>query len=299
MRLDQLTGYTAFLAVSRHQGFTAAAAEMQVSTSALSQAVMQLEQRLGARLFNRTTRSVRLTEAGAVFLARVGPAFDELTSAESELVNQALHPSGMLRLTVPRIASMLLESLIPTFLAAHPDINIEVVVEDALVDIVAGGYDAGIRLGESIERDMVATRIGPEQETALVASPNYLRSRGTPKSIAELALHSCINHRLASGEIYRWELKRNKKQIRVEVSGQLTVNDPSFAVASAISGVGIALTLKGFIKEELACGRLIQILADHSPAFPGFFIYYSTRRLLPAKLRAFIDFAREKRPAHG
>lgn len=249
---------------------------------------------LGTRLFNRTTRSVRLSEAGAAFLERIGPVFEELASAEGELSSHAERPFGTLRLTVPRIAAPLLESIMPGFLAAYLDIKAETMLEDALVDVVAGGYDAGIRLGEIVERDMVATRFGPEQETAVVASPNYLKFRGTPKTIAGLTGHSCINHRLPSGEIYRWELKQQKKQIRVEVAGQLTVNDPGLAVASAIAGVGIAFTFKSYVKEHLASGSLIQILADCSPAFPGFYLYYSTRRLLPAKLRAFIDYIRDK-----
>jgi DNA-binding transcriptional LysR family regulator len=238
---------------------------------------------------------VRLTEAGAAFLARVAPALDELTIAEDELADHAARPFGTLRLTVPRIASIALESVLPGFLAAYPDVRVSVTVQDVFVDIVAAGYDAGVRLGESIERDMVATPLGRPQEAALVAAPSYLKRNGTPRTVADLTRHSCINHRLGSGEIYRWELVHDDKPLRVEVSGQLTVDDPALAVAAAIGGVGIAFTFKSYVKQALASGTLVRVLAGSSPVFPGFHLYYPTRRLLPAKLRAFVDYLHAKR----
>jgi DNA-binding transcriptional LysR family regulator len=294
MRLDQLSGYTAFLAVARNGGFSTAATALDVSPSALSQAITQLEQRLGARLFDRTTRSVRLTEAGQAFLARVGPALDELAAAGGDLADHAARPFGTLRLTVPRVATTLvLEPLLAGFLAACPDVTVEVSVDDASVDIVAAGFDVGIRLGEWVARDMITTRLGPAQDTALVASPRYLKRRGTPQSPADLARHACINHRLASGSVYRWELAMDGKPLVVDVQGPLVVNDMALALSAARADIGIAFTYRSLAERDLASGDLVRVLARHSPSFPGFYLYYSSRRLVPAKLRAFIDHFRQ------
>jgi DNA-binding transcriptional LysR family regulator len=298
LKIDQLSGYLAFHAVARCRSFTAAGRELDVSASAVSQAVTQLERRLGARLFDRTTRSVALTEAGAAFLERVGPALDQLAGASDDVQDRADRPSGTLRLTVPRIASrLLLAPLLPRFLAAHPELRVDVTVDDTLHDIVADGFDAGIRLGETVGKDMVAVRLGSPQETAIVCSPKYLRKHGTPKTPADLRRHACINHRLAtSGTIYRWELVVGGKDVDVAVEGPLTVNDTDLAVAAALAGVGIACTFASYVERELATGRLVRVLERHSPPFPGFHLYHSSRKLVPGKLRAFIDFCRRELP---
>ena len=292
MKLDQFVGYTAFLAVAKHQGFSPAAIELDVTPSALSQSVTQLEQRLGARLFHRTTRSVRLTEAGAAFLARIGPALSELANAGSDLAEHSARPFGTLRFTAPRIAFPLLESIVPGFLVAYPDVKVDMVVDDAFVDIVTEGYDAGIRLGESVEKDMVATRIGPKQEAVVVASPSYLKLHGGPKVPADLANHNCIRQRLASGTIYRWEFEVEGKELSIDVTGSLTVNDPALAVVAAVKDVGIAFSFKSFVERDLAAGKLVRILTKYSPAFSEYFLYYPSRSQLPAKLQAFISYCR-------
>lgn len=292
MKLDQFMGYTAFMAVAKHKGFSAAAIELDVTPSALSQAITNLEQRVGARLFHRTTRSVRLTEGGAAFLARIAPALNELAAAGSDLAEHSARPFGTLRFTAPRIAFPLLESIVPSFLKAYPDVKVDMCVDDAFVDIVAGGYDAGIRLGESVEQDMVATRIGPRQEAVVVASPVYLKQYGTPKIPADLAGHNCIRQRLASGTIYRWEFDVDGKDLSVDVSGSLTVNDPALAVDGAVAGVGLAYSFKNFVAQELKSGALVRVLTKYSPAFSEYFLYYPSRHQLPAKLQAFISHCR-------
>lgn len=292
MKLDQFVGYTAFLAVAKHEGFSAAAIELEVTPSALSQAITSLEHRVGARLFHRTTRSVRLTEAGSEFLTRIGPALQELVAAGSDLAEHAARPFGTLRFTAPRIAFPLLEAIVPSFLVQYPDVKVDMSVDDAFVDIVTGGFDAGIRLGESVEKDMVATRIGPRQQAVIVASPAYLKQHGTPKIPEDLAAHNCIRQRLASGTIYRWEFEVDGKDLSVDVAGSLTVNDPALAVAAATAGVGLAFSFKGFVVRELENGTLVRVLTKYSPVFSEYFLYYPSRRQLPAKLQAFINHCR-------
>ncbi|WP_034370815.1 LysR family transcriptional regulator [Comamonas testosteroni] len=291
MQQDQLDGLVAFVTVAEEKGFSAAAVRLGVSASAVSQTVRTLEQRLGAVLFNRTTRSVNLTEAGQRYYERVQPALELLTDASQALVRDSGQPGGLLRINVPRAAYLIvLRPILRRFMEAYPDITVEMQVESHLVDIVAQGYDAGIRFGHLVEKDMVALRVGPPLSTHIIASPKYLEHRGVPRHPHDLMDHECINFRFpTTGQIERWEFARGDESFQLLVKGRLIVNDASVLVRSALDGLGIANMINGYIEPLLARGRLVRILEDWSPALPHLHLYYPSRRV-PAKLRALIDY---------
>lgn len=295
MKLTQLDGMLAFATVAQTRSFTAAAAVLDVTPPAVSQAVKQLEDRIGVRLFHRTTRSVSLTEAGERFHARVGPALTELTEAAAELDSYREGPTGTLRLNVPKIAwQVLLQPIVAGFLQTHPGIRLEVRLDDGFIDIVAAGFDAGIRIGESVQRDMVASVLTNKERICLVASPDYLAKHGTPKNIEALREHACIRFRFSgSGAIYRWELKQGSKMIEVEVDGPFTTSDSVSMIEAARAGIGIAYVFERQAKEDLASGRLLPVLPQNWHTYEGFRLYYPSRRQMPTKLRAFIDYCRE------
>jgi len=301
MQRDQLDGLLAFVYVAEKRSFTAAAARLGVSPSAVSQTVRQLEQKLGLRLLNRTTRSVGLTEAGTRFLERVGPAVGHLLAAVDDLSDLRDRPSGLLRLNLSRIAcAMLLEPVLSDFLRAYPEIRLDVALDDGFVDIVKDGFDAGIRLGGTVERDMVAIRLGPEHiGLALVGSPDYLARRGRPEHPRDLAAHDCVRHRfVTSGVIWRWEFEHfDGETVQVAVDGPLIANDSSLTVRAALDGIGLAYTLDAYVAPHVASGRLVRLLPDWSPRFPGFQLYHPGRIGMPPKLRAFVDFIRERAAA--
>lgn len=291
---EQLSELAAFTAVARHLSFRRAALERGVSPSALSHAIRALEARLGVRLFNRTTRSVALTEAGAQLFARLQPAFGDIQEALQAASQLRDTPAGLLRLNVPRsAAALLLAPIVAEVVKRHPGLRVEVVTDDALVDIVAGGFDAGIRFGEQLMRDMVAVRLGPEMRLAVVASPAYLAQHGRPAKPQDLHDHLCIRRRFPSGAIYRWELERRGKQLQVDVQGPLTLDDSSMILQCAAAGAGIAMVFEKEALPLLSSGALARVLEDWCPAFPGMFLYYPSRRHMPAGLRAFISTARE------
>lgn len=292
MKLNQLDGILAFVCVAQKRSFTAAAAQLEVTASAVSQAVSQLEQRLGVRLFHRSTRSVSLTEAGQGFFARVAPAVAELGEAAASLDDYRAGPTGLLRLNASHVVwEMFLRRVVADFLVAYPGMRVEVQLEDGFVDIVEGGFDAGIRLGESVQRDMVAAVLTRSERVALVASPVYLARRGTPASIEALREHACIRFRFrGSGGIYRWELMRAGQLVEVEVDGPLTLSDSRSMREAALDGIGIANTFERFVADDLAQGRLLPVLQPHWPSFGGFCLYYPSRAQMPAKLRAFVDY---------
>ena len=294
MKLTQLDGLVAFVTVAHKRSFTAAAAALEVTPPAVSQAVRQLEARLGVLLLHRTTRSVGLTEAGGRFLARVAPAVTELEEAAAELDADSGGVNGVLRLNAPHVVhEMLLRPLLPGFLAAHPGLQVELVLDDGFIDIVAGGFDAGVRLGDSVQRDMVTAQLTPRERTCIVASPAYLARRGEPASLDALREHDCIRFRFPStGAIYRWELMRGGKQVEVKVEGPLTVSDSLSMLQAALDGIGLAYAFERHAGPALADGRLRPVLPRSWPTLPGFHLYYPNRRQLPAKLRAFIDFCR-------
>lgn len=300
MRQDQFDGLAAFISVAEEGGFTAAAMRLGVSASAVSQAIRALEARLGAPLFNRTTRSVHLTEAGAQYLARIRPAVGEISMATEELGRGADEPSGLLRITVARSAYMiLLQPILRRFMAAHPAIELEVSINNQLVDIVAGGFDAGIRFGDTVERDMVAVKVGPPIAAHIVAAPDYLGRRGIPRCPDELAGHDCIRLRNGRGEVERWEFVREGELFEIAVPGRLILNDFAAMVQAAIDGLGITYMINGYIERFIDDGRLVRLLADWSPTMSPLTLYYPDRRRVPPKLRALIDFMRADRSPRG
>lgn len=290
----------AFAAIARLRSFRRAAAELGVSPSALSHALRALETRVGVRLLNRSTRSVAPTEAGERLLAQFAPALQGIADALDQVNAFRQTPLGTLRINAPRIAcEQVLGPLVTRFLAAHPGMRAELVADDAFVDIVAGGYDAGVRFGESLQADMVAVPIGPPQRFIVVAAPAYLAARGTPRCPRELTQHACIRIRFATGGYYRWAFARGDERVEIEVDGPLAVGEMSLMIQAAETGLGIAYVGAAYAADALAAGRLVSILDDWRPAETGFFLYYPSRRLVPAGLRAFIDFARDIHPSNA
>jgi DNA-binding transcriptional LysR family regulator len=293
MRLNQLDGLLAFCKVAEQRSFSAAAAALEVSPSALSQAIRALEARLGVRLLNRTTRSVGLTEAGEAYLARIGPALGEVLDAGEQLHALQGRPSGVLRINAARIAvAMVLRPLLADFLKAYPDVQVELTNDEGYVDIVERGFDAGVRLGESVQKDMVAVPLGGPVKVAIVGSPDYFKRHPAPKQPSDLVNHDCVRFRFSgSGAIYKWELLLGKRIVEHEVGGKLTVNDSLYSVDAALDGVGLAYTFEPLVTEHLRNKSLKQVLADYSPTFPGFYLYHPARRQQPSKLAALINCA--------
>jgi DNA-binding transcriptional LysR family regulator len=292
MKLDQLGGLLTFMCVARKKSFSAAANELLVTPSAVSQTISQLERKLGVRLLNRTTRSVQLTEAGRVYYLKIKPAVEELLQASETLNDFTDQPVGVLRLNTPKIGYQnIIEPRLAKFLAVHPRLSFDLDIDDGFVDIVEQGYDAGIRLGEYVEKDMVAIRMGPDFHSAVVGSPAYFKKRPLPKRPADLKSHSCINFRYYKNKaLYRWEFEVQGKDVSVDVRGCLTVNDSNIAIQAALEGVGITYALDVQVRDAIERGKLVRVLTSYSPKFPGLFLYYPSRKQMPAKLRAFIDF---------
>lgn len=292
MKLNQLDGLMAFFKVAQHRGFTSAAAELEVSASALSQAVRQLEARLDVRLLNRTTRSVSLTEAGEAYLAQVGPAVGQVLAASEEINVLKGRPAGVLRLNAARISiAMALQPLLAGFLEAHPQVQLELANDEGFVDIVEGGFDAGIRMGESVHQDMVAIPLGHEVSVAVVASPKYLARHPAPRHPRDLVRHNCVRFRFAgTGAIYKWEFNVDDRLVEYEVQGNLTISDTIFSVDAALEGIGLAYTFEGLAEPHIRAKRLKRVLSAFSPSFPGFYLYYSRQRHQSMKLRALVDY---------
>ena len=291
MSTPSLAELTAFAAVAERRSFARAAVALGVSASALSHSVRELESRLGVRLLNRTTRSVAPTEAGTRLLERLRPALGEITEALEDVNDFRGRPRGTLRLNVPRSARLVLQPLIARFLAENPDMRLEIECDDRLVDIVAEGFDAGVRFTEQIAGDMIAVRLGAPVRFVLLASPAYLSKHGRPEHPDDLARHRCIRRRFSDGSYYRWELEGEGRELEVEVDGPFTTNDEVLALEAAADGVGVALSFDSMAEPWIASGRLVRILEDWCPPFPGPYLYYPSRRHMSAGLRAFIDLA--------
>ena len=290
VRQSALDGVEAFLSVARHRNFRRAAAELGVTPSAISQAIRTLEARIGAALFIRTTRSVGLTEAGARFVARAKPAFEELVSAGEAARELGQRPTGLLRLSVPPgVVSILLEPLVASFCQAYPEIELEIAVSEKLANLATEGFDAGIRLGEFIDADMVAVRLTPPLPFVVVGSPDYLRSRTRPQRIEDLRQHACLRMRRSNGSIAPWSFVDGKKTVEVIVSGPLIAHDYPALLGAAIRGVGLAQIPGPLAKAPIAEGRLQALLSPFAAATPGVFLYYPEKRQVLPKLRAFID----------
>lgn len=290
--------FQVFLAIAKHRSFRRAAAELGVTPSALSHALRALEERVGLRLVNRTTRSVALTEVGERLHARLQPILLDLDAAFEELNVFRTAPVGTLRINAPRLAArLMLLPLVARFVAAFPAVRVELVVDEAFVDVVSAGFDAGVRYGDLIAADMITVPCGGKHRFAVVGSPAYFESRPPPRTPHELAQHRCIRYRFTSGAYYRWEFEKRGAELAVEVDGPITVGDQDLMVEPALAGAGLAFVFEEQVAEHLAAGRLVRVLADWCPAYPGFFLYYPSRRQLPAALRAFVDFLRDEHRA--
>jgi DNA-binding transcriptional LysR family regulator len=282
-----------FLALARHRSFRRAADEMGCTPSALSHALKSLEERLDLRLFNRTTRSVALTEAGERLLARIAPAFQDIDAALDDLNSLRGAPVGRLRFNAARVsAKMALLPIVPKFLEHYPEITVEIVVENDLVDMVSEGFDAGIRFGEVIAQDMIAIPIGPRQRSAIVAAPAFFERYPKPTVPEHLKSLPCLGLRFASGRLYAWEFERGGVELSVEVSGPLIVGDQDMMVDAALLGTGLAYAFEEQVEAHIREGRLVRVLEDWCPYYGGFYLYYPSRRQMPAALRAFVDFVR-------
>ena len=299
--MANLSDLTVFVTVARSGGFRDAARTSGQSASSLSEAVRRLEAQLGVRLFNRTTRSVVPTEAGARLLDRLGPALGEVDAALDVVNGYRDRPAGTLRLNVPISAALLvLPRIVPPFLAAYPDIRLDIVAEDSFVDMLEAGCDAGIRYDERLEQDMIAVPIGPrEQRFATAASPDYLDRRGRPTHPRDLLAHSCLRGRFASGAMHSWEFEQNGEILKLDPTGPLIVRigaATNLAVDAAVSGCGVIQLFEDWLRPYFASGVLEPILEPWWQRFSGPFLYYPGRHHLPAPLRAFIDFIKAMPP---
>lgn len=295
MRQHSLAALSTFLAVAERQSFSAAAAALGISRSAVSQAVRALEDQLGTPLLVRTTRSVRLTDAGARLAAEAGPALRQADDALAA-VRGGDRAAGTLRLTVPHIAvPTVIAPLLPELRAQHPELMLEIVVDDRLVDIVADGYDAGVRLGESLEKQMVGVRVSEPFRFVVVASPAYVKKHGKPGHPRDLVDHACIGFRLqTTGVLYRWEFERRGRALTIAVPSAVITSDAQLAMRAALDGLGLAYIDELTAGAYIDTGKLVVVLEDFAPRVPGFFLYFPERSRGVPKLRALIDLARAK-----
>lgn len=299
MYKPSLTELTAFSAVARHRNFRAAADELGVSPSALSHTLRNLEQRMGLRLLNRTTRSVAPTEAGEWLAGRLSPLLQEFDRTFEDIGTWGGRTAGTLRLSLGLVAGRLLvQRIVPDFIAAYPDVELDLVVEGRLIDIVAENFDAGVRLAESVPQDMIAIPFGGDLRCVVVASPQYLRGRSAPKTPDDLREHNCIRSRYPSGKPYRWEFEKDGQELAIEVRGSLTLNQVDLMTDAALRGLGIAYVMESEVAPYLESGELKCLLSDWSPGYPGFCLYYPGHRHVPAPLRAFVNFLKAKHPNH-
>jgi len=300
VRQGALDGVEAFLAVARHCSFRKAAAALGVTPSAISQTIRALEARIGATLFMRTTRSVGLTEAGARFLARAKPAFEELVAAVEEARGFGQRPSGLLRLSVPRaVVAVLLEPLVASFCEEYPEIEVEIATSEKLVDLASEGFDAGVRLGQFIAADMVAVRLTSPFRFIVVGSPAYFAGRDPPQRPEDLREHACMRLRRSAGAIAPWSLVDEGHAVEVAVSGPLIASDFVTTLGAALRGLGLAQVPEPIAAKALADGQLVQVLEAHAPTTLGMFLYYPSRRQMLPKLRAFVDHLKRETVDRG
>jgi DNA-binding transcriptional LysR family regulator len=289
-----LSELSAFLSIAGHRSFRKAADELGVSPSTLSHMLRTLEENLGVRLLHRTTRSVSATEAGERLVTRLRPLLSDLDLAFEELQASSTSPTGTLRINANETAARLLvQSVVPTFIERNPGMALDLVTEGRLIDIVAEGFDAGVRLGEAVPKDMIAVRLGGKVRFLAVASPAYLAGRPALRTPDDLKDHACIRIRLPSGKPYRWEFEKRGQELSVEVRGPLTLDHPGLMTEVAADGLGVAYVADRVAQPYLDSGRLVAVLADWCPPIPGLFLYYPGNRHVPAGLRAFIAILKE------
>lgn len=300
MRGTEFAELGVFVAVAERRSFAKAAAHLRVARSTLSENLRALEERLGVRLLNRTTRSVSLTEAGEQLLNRVRPALSELYLAGEALKKPRSGPIGQLRLVVqPPVANFLIGPILARFLIDYPGIRLEVSVVKMPADIVGEGFDAGIRFGEQVERDMIAMCVIPDARFVVVASPEYLAAHPAPKTPRDLQHHNCVRNRLPNGAIFGWEFLRGNRGIQAAVDGNLIIDDVDLAIRAALDGVGLVYMLYEYAAPHIEDGRLIPVLESWSPRLSGFFLYYPNRPQMTAPLRALVDFLKAESKRHG
>ena len=294
MKRTDLAELSAFATVAAERSFTRAAARLGVSQSALSHSIRGLEKRLGVQLLARTTRSVSATAAGSALLQELVPSLERIDRAVAEARNQRERPAGRLRLIIPRLVTeMVVLPKLTEFARNYPDIILEITHSNDPVDLVAGEYDAGVQLGEFIQRDMIAVPVTGEMRLVVVGSPAYLEENGVPKHPQDLRDHACIGFRFTNG-LYRWEFEKGRKALSVSPQGPASFDDPDLVIKAVLDGVGLGTSMEESVKELLGEGRLVQVLKDWSPPFPGYFLYYPSRRNQPAALAALIETLRVK-----
>jgi DNA-binding transcriptional LysR family regulator len=295
MKTTLLPQLQTFLVAARRKSFSAAARELGVSPAAVSLSVRQLEEQLRVVLFTRTTRSMALTDAGRRLLEGAGPGLGQALASLQEVSAQPGEAVGRLKLTVPEVAvPYVVTPVLAAFRARHPRIEVEVVVENRFVDIVADGYDAGVRLHEAIERDMVQVRLTDAFRFVVVGAPSYLERHGAPRRPEDLLRHECFTIRIpSSGALYAWELERGRRNWRVPVRGSVVTNDRRLTQALVEQGLGLAYAFEPAVKEELRTGRLVRVLEEYAPTVPGFFLYFPSRAQRSGPLRLFIEVAKE------
>ncbi|MBZ9700538.1 MULTISPECIES: LysR family transcriptional regulator [unclassified Mesorhizobium] len=292
--LENLDDLAAFALVAKERSFTRAAAKLRVSPSALSQTIKALEEHLGMRLLTRTTRSVAPTEAGERLMRTIAPRFEEIEHELAALTALRDRPGGTIRITAgEHPAISLLQPALKKFLPEYPEINVEIIVDYGLTDIVTEGYDAGVRLGEQVAKDMIAVRIGPEMRMAIVGSPDYFARHPVPKHPHDLTTHNCINMRLPTyGGLFPWGLEKDGREVNVRGEGQLVFNNLGMRISSALDGLGIAYIPEDQVQRSLDDGRLVRVLADWCPPFPGYHLYYTSRRYASAAFATLIEALR-------
>ena len=294
MQAGRLIELEAAVAVAHRRSFRAAAVEVGLSTTALSQVIAGLEARLGVRLFNRTTRSVSPTEAGEQFVAEVAPALAALRHALDGVNQHRATPTGLLRLnTSAGAARRMLQPIVFEYLRRYPEMSVDIVTEGRLIDVVRDGFDAGVRLAEFVPADMIAVPLGGAERLIVVAAPSYLKGRASPRTPQDLAGHDCIRMRLARGSLYRWEFERAGETLEIDAPGRLSLDENTLIRAAVLAGQGVACLSEWDVADDLAAGRLVQMLEDWTPPFPGLRLYYPGHRHVPAGLRALIDLIRE------
>jgi DNA-binding transcriptional LysR family regulator len=298
---DDLPGLRALLSVARKKSFTAAAAELRVTPSAVSQTVRTLEDRVGVRLLARTTRNVGLTEAGAQFVARVEPALGQIDEALESLGELRGRPSGLLRLTMLRTGyTDVFRPILTRFLAEYPDIRVDVSIDEALTNVVAEGFDAGLRLGHTLDREMIAVRVSVDQRIVVVGAPGYLERKEAPTHPRDLHAHDCINLRkITRGTVDRWRFVEDGKDIEIAVDGRVVTNDGALLVETAVDGLGLAYVFESMVRHHVAEKRLVRVLDKYCPEVPGYFLYYPSRMNIAPKLRALVDFIKRGRGGRG
>ncbi|MCC7125004.1 MAG: LysR family transcriptional regulator [Acidobacteria bacterium] len=294
MELDNLNVLASFLTVAEERSFTKAAKRLGVSRSAVSHAVRGLEERLGVRLLARTTRTVAPTDAGEQLISRLRPALGDVESVLDQIVGLRERPAGRVRLLVtPLAATMVLAPMLVSFNRRYPDVVLEVTTtQEGRTELVASGFDAGIHLGESIQRDMVAVRVSRDQRLAVVGSPQYFTLHPRPRSPHDLANHRCINLRAGAPRPYRWEFENGGDVVNVDVSGPLIVDDADLMIRAAVDGLGLTFSFEEYVAPQIASGALVRVLEDWCPPFPGYFLYYPSRRQQSAALSALIEALR-------